>query len=87
MIKPSTFRYVKTSTEFIRLAVWYSLRHNMKDWLMSAGVPERDEHRILGHSLEGVGNRVFGGGEAKLRASTTAMEKALEVAEEWLKGR
>jgi len=54
---------------------------------MSAGVPERDEHRILGHSLEGVGNRVFGGGEAKLRASTTAMEKALEVAEEWLKGR
>ncbi|WP_375699300.1 tyrosine-type recombinase/integrase [Pseudophaeobacter sp. TrK17] len=56
--------------------VVYSLRHNMKDLLVSAGVPERDEHRILGHSLGGVGNRVYGGDEAKLRAATEAMEKA-----------
>lgn len=56
----------------------------MKDWLIIAGVPERDEHRILGHSLGGVGNRVYGGDEAKLKASTKAMEAALQVAEEWL---
>lgn len=56
--------------------VVYSLRHNMKDYLVSAGVPERDEHRILGHSLGGVGNRVYGGDEAKLRAATEAMKKA-----------
>lgn len=46
--------------------VAYSLRHNMKDLLVTAGVPQRDEHRILGHSLGGVGDRVYGGGEARL---------------------
>lgn len=56
--------------------VVYSLRHNMKDYLVSAGVPERDEHRILGHSLGGVGNRVYGGEEAKLKAAAEAMKKA-----------
>jgi integrase len=85
-VSQALMKYVRRQSKDKRHVV-YSLRHNMKDWLMSAGVPERDEHRILGHSLGGVGNRVYGGGEAKLRASTTAMEKALEVAEEWLKGR
>ncbi len=56
--------------------VVYSLRHNMKDYLVSSGVPERDEHRILGHSLGGIGNRVYGGDEAKLKAATDAMRKA-----------
>lgn len=56
--------------------VIYSLRHNMKDLLVSAGVPERDEHRILGHSLGGVGNRVYGEDEAKLKAATEAMTPA-----------
>lgn len=56
--------------------VVYSLRHNMKDLLVSAGVPERDEHRILGHSQDGVGNRVYGGDEAKLKAATEAMKRA-----------
>lgn len=59
--------------------VVYSLRHNMKDLLVTAGVPERDEHRILGHSLGGVGNRVYGGDEAKLRAATEAMRKAVAL--------
>jgi integrase len=63
-----------------RLHVVYSLRHNMKDLLVLAGVPERDEHRILGHSLGGVGNRVYGGDEAKLRVATEAMAKALALA-------
>ncbi|MEM6960160.1 MAG: tyrosine-type recombinase/integrase [Myxococcota bacterium] len=56
--------------------VVYSLRHNMKDLLVSAGVPERDEHRILGHSLGGVGNRVYGGDDAKLKAAAEAMTRA-----------
>ncbi|SMC39734.1 tyrosine-type recombinase/integrase [Primorskyibacter flagellatus] len=56
--------------------VVYSLRHNMKDLLVSAGVPERDEHRILGHSLGGVGNRVYGGDIAKLKAAAEAMNLA-----------
>ena len=59
--------------------VVYSLRHNMKDYLVSAGVPERDEHRILGHSLGGVGDRVYGGDEAKLKAATEAMELAFAL--------
>ena len=63
-----------------RRHVVYSLRHNMKDLLVMAGVPERDEHRILGHSLGGVGNRVYGGDEAKLRAMTEAMKKAIALA-------
>jgi integrase len=62
-----------------RRHVVYSLRHNMKDYLVSAGVPERDEHRILGHSLGGVGNRVYGGDEAKLKAATEAMERAFAL--------
>lgn len=60
--------------------VVYSLRHNMKDLLVTAEVPERDEHRILGHSLGGVGDRVYGGGEARLKAATEAMHKAVVFA-------
>jgi integrase len=60
--------------------VVYSLRHNMKDYLVTAGVAERDEHRILGHSLGGVGNRVYGGDEAKLKVATEAMRKAIALA-------
>ncbi len=63
-----------------RRHVVYSLRHNMKDLLVMAGVPERDEHRILGHALGGVGNRVYGGDEAKLKAATEAMRKAIALA-------
>ncbi|UWP91405.1 tyrosine-type recombinase/integrase [Aliiroseovarius crassostreae] len=60
--------------------VVYSLRHNMKDLLILAKVPERDEHLILGHSLGGVGNRVYGGGETKLKVATEAMHKAIALA-------
>ncbi|OUD09626.1 hypothetical protein BVC71_07245 [Marivivens niveibacter] len=58
--------------------VVYSLRHNMKDHLISAGVDERDEHRILGHAMKGVGNRVYGGKQAALKAAYLAMQKAHE---------
>lgn len=58
-----------------RLAV-HSLRHNMKDRLLLASVPELDQNLILGHSLGGVGNRVYGGEAAKLKATTAAMKRA-----------
>ena len=58
-----------------RLVV-HSLRHNMKDRLMLGEVSELDQNLILGHSLGGVGNRVYGGDTAKLRATTAAMKKA-----------
>lgn len=58
--------------------VVYSLRHNMKDLLVAAGVPQRDENRILGHALGGLGDRVYGGEEARLKSAYEAMERALE---------
>lgn len=57
--------------------VVHSLRHNMKDRLIVAEVSSLDQNLILGHALEGVGDRVYGGETAKLRATTRAMRKAL----------
>jgi integrase len=56
--------------------VVYSLRHNMKDYLMKAGVGERDENLILGHDLGSVGSRVYGGDEGRLARATEAMVAA-----------
>ncbi len=78
-VSQALMKHLREETRNPRHVV-YSLRHNMKDYLVSAGVPERDEHRILGHSLGGVGNRVYGGDEAKLQAATEAMKKALALA-------
>ena len=61
--------------------VVHSLRHNMKDRLIEAEVPYFDQNLILGHALGGVGDRVYGGTPAKLRATTKAMKKALGVPE------
>lgn len=78
-VSQALMKHLRKFTTYKRHVV-YSLRHNMKDYLVSAGVPERDEHRILGHSLGGVGNRVYGGDEAKLKAATEAMKKAIALA-------
>lgn len=59
--------------------VVHSLRHNMKDALIEAEVSSLDQNLILGHALGGVGDRVYGGGLARLRATTRAMKKALGV--------
>ncbi len=55
--------------------VVYSLRHNMKDWLVLAGTSERVENRIMGHTVGGLGDRVYGGNDAKLKVAYGAMEK------------
>jgi len=60
--------------------VLHSLRHNMKDWFLLAKVPERDEHRILGHSQGGIGDSVYGGSEARLKATHESMQRAMEEA-------
>ncbi len=59
--------------------VVYSLRHNMKDRLVAAGVDQRDENRILGHALGGLGDRVYGGSEVRLKAAYEAMQRALDA--------
>jgi integrase len=78
-VSQALMKHLRKFTKDSRHVV-YSLRHNMKDLLVTAKVPERDEHRILGHSLGGVGNRVYGGDEAKLKVATEAMQKALALA-------
>jgi hypothetical protein len=62
-----------------KLLVVHSLRHNLKDRFRVAGVSDIDQNLILGHSLGGVGNRVYGGEDAKLIATTAAMEKAFST--------
>ncbi|TVS01075.1 MAG: hypothetical protein EA407_13000 [Rhodobacteraceae bacterium] len=69
-------KHLRKFTDNHRHAV-YSLRHNMKDRLVAAGVPERDEKRILGHSVGDLSDRVYGGAEGRLRALHKAMERAL----------
>lgn len=71
-------KHVRRLTENERLVV-YSLRHNMKDWLRLAEVGALDQNLILGHSLGGVGDRVYGGTPAKLRITSAAMRKAYGV--------
>lgn len=61
--------------------VVHSLRHNMKDRLILAEVASLEQNLILGHALGGVGERVYGGETAKLRATTRAMKRAFGIEE------
>ncbi len=58
--------------------VVHSLRHNMKDRLMLAQIPDHVQNLILGHSLNGVGNRTYGGDAAKLEETSRAMLKVAD---------
>jgi integrase len=69
-------KHLRTVTKDKRHVV-YSLRHNMKDWLVLAGTSERVENRIMGHTVGGLGDRVYGGNDAKLKVVYEAMEKAV----------
>lgn len=64
--------------------VAHSLRHNMADWLRLSEAPDRPAKLILGHSLGGVGDRIYGGKPADLRATRSAMlaAQAFAAAEE-----
>lgn len=73
-------KHVRTVTTDGKHVV-HSLRHNMKDRLMLAEVSSLDQNLILGHALGGVGDRVYGGETAKLRATTKALQKALASTE------
>ena len=59
--------------------VVYSLRHNMKDWLLAAKTSEREENRIMGHTMGGIGDRFYGGEDARLKVMYEAMEKAVAL--------
>lgn len=56
--------------------VIHSLRHNMTDWLRLARVETRTENLILGHSLGGVGSRVYGGSQADLELTHESLQAA-----------
>lgn len=59
--------------------VVHSLRHNMKDNLDLAEVSALDRNLIMGWSLGGVGDRVYGGDMRALRVTTRAMKRAMGV--------
>ncbi|NDR56160.1 site-specific integrase [Aliiruegeria sabulilitoris] len=71
--------HVRIVTEDPRHVV-YSLRHNVKSWLGQSGAHVREENRILGHAGEGVGNRVYGGLDDRLKTTAVALEAALALA-------
>ncbi|MFN3723581.1 MAG: hypothetical protein ACK4VZ_11085 [Paracoccaceae bacterium] len=48
---------------------------------MLAEVPSLDQNQILGHALGGVGERVYGGDVAKLRATPRAMVRTFDIVE------
>ncbi|TKW66952.1 MAG: hypothetical protein DI616_07700 [Paracoccus denitrificans] len=56
--------------------VIHSLRHNMKDRLILSEAQSLDQNLLLGHALGGVGDRVYGGEYARLKALSRAMQKA-----------
>jgi integrase len=65
--------------------VVHSLRHNMADWLRLSRAPQRAEKLILGHSLGGTGDTVYGSDPASLELTTDAMRAAHARAEEELR--
>ncbi len=75
-VSAALMKHVRTITKDSRHVV-NSLRHNMKDWLVLAGTSERVENRIMGHTVRGIGDRVYGGNDAKLKVAYEAMEKAV----------
>lgn len=75
-VSQALMKHLRTVTKNPRHVV-YSLRHNMKDWLVLAGTSERVENRIMGHTVGGLGDRVYGGNDAKLQLAYEAMEKAV----------
>jgi integrase len=56
----------------------HSLRHNLKDRLRLAGVPEGVHDMILGHSSGRI-SEVYGGPEVRLKLARDGLERALEV--------
>ncbi len=78
-VSAALMKHLRTITKDMRHVV-YSLRHNMKDWLVLAGTSERVENRIMGHTVGGLGDRVYGGNDAKLKVAYEAMEKAIALA-------
>ncbi|MBQ9353660.1 tyrosine-type recombinase/integrase [Phyllobacterium sp.] len=56
----------------------HSLRHNMQDRMIKAGVSEHDRKLILGHAINGEGNR-YGSDAARLEVTTAAMRLTVGV--------
>jgi len=57
--------------------VAYSLRHNFKNRLMTAGADARIENRIMGHATGNLGDRVYGSQDAWLKVAADVVRRAL----------
>jgi integrase len=57
----------------------HSLRHNMKDRLREAGIDGLRQNMLLGHAVPGLGDKVYGSDQGKLKELTPAMRKAMGV--------
>lgn len=79
-VSAALMKHVRTVTKDPNHVV-HSLRHNMRDRLMLAEVASLDQNLIMGWSLGGVGDRVYGGDVAKLRVTTRAMKRAFGIDE------
>ena len=60
----------------------HSLRHNMKDLLVAAKVPEQIQNSLLGHTLNGLGAKAYWSDLSKLEEGTEALKKALGLPSE-----
>lgn len=68
-------KHVRFCVEDRKVTV-HSLRHNMRDWLLQAGVEEGIRDMITGHS-HGKQSERYGGPQARLEVATKAMRAAL----------
>jgi len=84
-VSASLMKHLRKVTSDKRHTV-HSLRHGMKDKLRGAGVAKDVADLILGHAVRDIGDRVYGGDDAKLAVAADAMKRALGLPSIWCEG-
>ncbi|MEJ1173424.1 site-specific integrase [Agrobacterium sp. CMT1] len=74
----SLMKHIRSVTQDTKIVV-HSLRHTMKDRMISARVPDSDQDLVLGHSRGGMGER-YGGADTRLEVALKAVKVALDLA-------
>lgn len=74
MASAAIMKHIRTVTDDKKPTI-HSLRHKMKDRLISAGASQQDPDAILGHSSEKIGDN-YGSVRARLMATIGALKKA-----------
>ncbi|RLL74170.1 hypothetical protein D8666_13215 [Ochrobactrum soli] len=75
MASAAIMKHIRTVTDDKKHTI-HSLRHNMKDRLISAGASQQDQDAILGHSSGKIGD-TYGSVRARLKATSEALLKSL----------